>query len=251
MSLLIAAIASLAIGVVLGLLGTGGSMLTLPMLVYVLDVPPRAAIAASLFVVCVTGLAGALAHAREGRVAWRVGAVFGLAGLLGAGAGARLARWFSPQVLLAAFSLVLLITALRMLRARHAQDQRSSPHPLSVPRSVAMGVGVGALSGLLGTGGGFLIVPALESAGGLELVEAIATSPFVTAIQSMAAFAGRLGSVELDWKLIGVISTITVVGSISGARLAHRLSPRTLRRGFAWLLLAVGLFVLIRQVRGR
>jgi uncharacterized protein len=250
MVFLIAAVLSLGIGVTLGMLGGGGSMLTLPMLVYVLDVAPASAISASLFVVCVTSATGALAHARAGRVVWRVGAIFGLAGMAGAYAGGHFARFIPVRVVLPAFGLVMLLTSFSMMFGRREQE----PTPLaaasgvSVLRSIAIGTGVGALSGVVGAGGGFLIVPALESAGGLALPEAIGTSPLITAIQSLAGFAGRLGHVDLDWRLIGVMSGLSVIGCVGGARTVRYLSPRSLRRSFAWLILGMALLLLAKQV---
>lgn len=248
MHLLLAAVLSFGIGGTVGLLGGGGSMLTLPMLVYVLDVAPASAISASLLVVGVTSATGVIAHARAGKVAWRVGAIFGVAGMAGAYGGGHLARRLPAQLLLVAFGVVMLITSLAMMRGRKRRMRSAGPSDPSIPRSIAVGAAVGGLSGLLGAGGGLLIVPALEIVGGLGMLEAIGTSPLVTGMQSFAGFAGRLGHIDLDWRLVGAISAIAVLGSFAGARAAQRLSPALLRRGFAWLVLAVALLLLARQL---
>jgi uncharacterized membrane protein YfcA len=251
MSLVVAAILSLAIGVTLGLLGGGVSTLTLPMLVYVLGVAPDQAAAAALFVVCVTSVAAAFAHARAGRVAFRVGAVFALGGMAGAYAGGLVARVLPPRLLLAVFGVEMLAAALAMMRARRTEEaDREGRGDLSVPRSMTLGAAVGGISGLAGVGGGFLVVPALESAGGLGLREAIGTSPFVTALQSVAAISGRVGHVTFDGKLIGLLTMSTMVGCVAGASFAQRISPGALRRGFAWLVLCVAVLVLARQAVG-
>jgi hypothetical protein len=248
MSLLLAAILSVAIGVTLGLIGGGVSTLTLPMLVYVLGVAPQPAAAASLFVVCVTSVTGALAHARAGRVVWRVGAVFAIGGVLGAYGGALLARVLSPRALLSAFGIEMVVAALAMMRRRGDEaPDRAARRDLSVTRSVTIGAAIGSVSGLVGAGGGFLVVPALETACGLGLREAIGTSPLVTALQSVAGIAGRIDRVDLDWRLIGLLTLSTTIGCLGGAAAARHVSPGALRRGFACMVLGVALFVLARQ----
>jgi uncharacterized protein len=249
MHVVIASFLSLGIGMTVGMLGGGGSTLTVPMLVYVLGVPAQTAIAASLFVVCVTGVVGALAHVRSRTVSFRACAVFGLGGMAGAFAGGRLARHLSARIALTGFGLLVLVTAIVMIRRRRADDAERAPgSEISVPRSIALGTSVGALSGLLGAGGGVLIVPALEIGGGLALREAIATSPLITAIQCLAGFVGRLGNGELPVRIVAVVTCTSVLGCVVGALVAHHVSTRVLRRGFAWLLLAVSVLVLTKQL---
>jgi uncharacterized membrane protein YfcA len=250
MHLLIAALLSLGIGATLGMLGGGGSMLTLPMLLYVLDVTPNAAISASLCVGCLTSAASALAHARAGRVDWRAGAFFGVAGTAGAYGGGRLAHLVPGGLAVAGFALLMLVAAVLMLRRprENAPAEPGGPRSLSVPRSICLGTGIGTLAGVLGAGGGFLIVPALEIGGGLALHEAIATSPVVTAIQSLAAFAGRFSRGAVDFELVAVISGISMVGCLGGALAARHVPARVLRRAFAFLLFALAILVLVKQL---
>lgn len=243
--LVVAALLSLAVGLSLGLLGGGGSILTLPMLVYVVHVEPRAAIASSLFVVGTTSAVAVLAHARAGNVQWRVGGLFAAAAMVGAFAGGRLAKFIPATVLLIGFAAMMLVTAVAMMRGRRAPEGEQR---LAVPRVLAIATGVGAMSGLLGAGGGFLVVPALALFGGLSMRQAIGTSLFVIALQSGAGFVGQMSGLHLDWTLLFVVSTAAVVGTLAGARLQRHLSPDHLRRGFSWLVLAMGVFVLSRQI---
>lgn len=237
---------AVVIGVLLGMLGGGGAILTLPMLVYVLDAPPRAAIATSLFVVGVTALVSLFFHARGGLVRYRVGAIFGAAAMAGAFAGGRLAHFVPEEILLIVFGATMVVTAVVMLRGRG--EAKAENRELRVERALLLGLAVGCFSGLVGAGGGFLIVPALVLFGGLAMREAIATSLFVIMLQSFAGFAGHVAHVELDPLLVGIVTACTALGSVIGALLGKRVSPGVLRRVFAWLVIAMGLFMLGKQL---
>jgi uncharacterized membrane protein YfcA len=245
--MIVAAALSLLIGIVLGMLGGGGAILTLPMLVYALHMDPKAAIATSLFVVGATSIIGMLVHARAGTVRWRVGSTFGLAAMAGAFAGGRLAAFIPASALLLLFGVVMLVTATAMLKGRKASSA-AGERPLALGRALALGVSVGALSGLVGAGGGFLIVPALTLFGGLAMRESIGTSLLVIALQSFAGFAGHVTHVELDWLLIAVITGAAVLGSVAGATLGNKVPADVLRRAFAWLVVAMGLFLIAKQL---
>jgi uncharacterized membrane protein YfcA len=243
-----ALVASLAllIGVVLGMLGGGGAILTVPLLVYVAHVDAKAAIAMSLFVVGATSVVGAALHARGGRVQYRVGALFGGAAMAGAYGGGSLAQFVPANVLLVAFAAVMLLTATAMLRGR--KETAGGGRPLAVGRVLLLGAGVGVVSGLVGAGGGFLIVPALTLFGGLAMKDAVGTSLFIIALQSFAGFAGHVTHTELDWSLAGTVTGATVLGALAGTFAGTRVSPQVLRRGFAWLVLAMGQFMVSRQL---
>lgn len=244
--LILAATLATLIGGSLGLLGGGGSILTLPMLVYVLGLAPKDAIAASLFVVGVTSAVGVVAHARAGRVAFRVGLTFGVAGMAGAYAGGRVARFVPAELLLAGFAVMMLATSIGMLRGRRADS--GSGAPAGLPKIAALGLAAGAVSGMVGAGGGFIVVPALALVGGLPMPRAIATSLLVIALQSLAGFAGHAAHAHLDPLLLGVVTLAAVVGSVAGAAAARRVRPETLRVSFGWLVLAMGCFLLAKQL---
>jgi uncharacterized membrane protein YfcA len=245
MTFVAAIVLSLLIGVVLGMLGGGGAILALPMLVYVVKVEPKTAIAMSLFVVGSTSLLGVTVHARARRVRWKLGATFGAAAMTGAFAGARVAHFVPSSALLGAFAVVMLLTAAAMLKGRSQPGER---RPLALTRVLLLGNAVGFVSGLVGAGGGFLIVPALTLFGGLAIAEAIGTSLFVIALQSFAGFAGHIGHVAIDWTLASLVTGAALAGTAAGASLGQRVSADALRRAFAWLVLAMGVFIIGKQI---
>lgn len=239
---------SVLIGISLGMLGGGGSILTVPILVYVADMPAKEAIAASLFVVGVTSLAGMVSHARSGRVRWRTGLIFGAAGMVGAFVGGLIGGHVPGDLLLIAFALMMVATSTAMIRGRkktaagHGADDE-----LPVLRILLDGAAVGLVTGLVGAGGGFLVVPALVLLGGLPMSVAVGTSLLVIAMKSFAGLAGYLTTVHLDWPLVLGVTASAVVGSVVGGRLAGKVPETALRKAFGWFVLVMGVFVLAQQ----
>lgn len=239
---------SVLIGVSLGLLGGGGSILTVPILVYVAGQDAKTAIATSLLVVGVTSAAGAVSHARAGRVRWRTGLLFGAAGMAGAYGGGRVAEYVPGSWLLVAFGLMMAATAVAMLRGRGQADGTVEPPEMPVARVLLDGVLVGAVTGLVGAGGGFLVVPALVLLGGLPMTVAVATSLVVIAMKSLAGLLGHLHSVAIDWPLALGVTAAAIVGTVIGGRLAGHVGQDQLRRVFGWFVAVMALFVLGQQV---
>jgi uncharacterized membrane protein YfcA len=238
--------ASLLIGVSLGVLGGGGSILTVPILVYLAGMETKEAIATSLFVVGVTSAAGVVSHARAGRVRWRTGLLFGLAGMIGAYGGGRLAVFIPGTVLLIAFALMMIATAVAMIRGRSSAPKQVR-HELPVLHVLSEGIAVGLVTGLVGAGGGFLVVPALALLGGLPMTVAVGTSLLVIAMKSFAGLAGYLADVHIDWGLAVLVTTAAVVGSLVGGLLAGRIPQDALRKSFGWFVAVMGVFVLSQQ----
>lgn len=236
---------SLAIGVSLGLLGGGGSILTVPILVYAMGLEGKQAIATSLLVVGVTSAAAMIPHARGRRVDFRVGVTFGAASMAGAFFGGRFAHVLPSSVLLVGFAVMMLVTGLAMLRGRPASVARAPR--MRWGRVLGVGVLIGIVTGLIGAGGGFVIVPALALLCGLTMPRAIATSLFVIAMNSLAGFAGYIGSIRIDLRLAAFVTITAVIGSVLGGSLAGRAKPETLRGAFAWLVLAMSVYMLARQ----
>lgn len=252
MTLVVALLLSLLIGVSLGMLGGGGSILTVPILVYALDVEPKSAIATSLLVVGVTSAAAMIPHARAGRVRVRTGLVFGAAGMVGAYLAGLVAHFIPAGILMLAFSVMMLVTAAAMLRGRKSVAEGSVGEgvrrELPVAKVLLEGLVVGAVTGLVGAGGGFLVVPALVLLGGLPMSTAVGTSLVVISMKSLAGLAGYLGHVDIDWKLAATVSAFAVLGSLLGGRLAGRIPADRLRKGFAWFVVAMGTFMLVQQL---
>lgn len=239
---------SLLIGISLGLLGGGGSILTVPILTYVAGMNPKEAIASSLFVVGVTSAVSVLTHARNKRVRWRTGLIFGAAGMVGAFGGGLVGGHIPATILMVAFALMMVATSIAMIRGRKKSSTAGPDKDLPLGRVVLDGVVVGLVTGLVGAGGGFLVVPALALLGGLSMPVAVGTSLVVIAMKSFAGLSGYLTSVSLDWALVGGVTAAAVAGSFIGARLAGRIPEAALRRGFGFFVLAMGVFVLVQEL---
>jgi uncharacterized membrane protein YfcA len=237
---------SVAIGLSLGLLGGGGSILAVPVLLHVVGLAAKPAIATSLLVVAAASFAAMAVHARAGRVRYRVGATFGATSMVGAFAGGHLSRFLPDGILIAAFTVVMLVTGVMMLRRRRevGTARCASARCMSV-----LGVSVGLLTGVVGAGGGFVVVPALAMLGGLPMPEAIATSLLVIGVNSLTGFLGQVGHVAIDARIAGDVTLAAVAGSFVGALGASRLRPESLRRGFAVLVLGMAGVMAYGQIR--
>ncbi|TNH31111.1 sulfite exporter TauE/SafE family protein [Micromonospora orduensis] len=247
-SLLLTVGLAVLIGVSLGLLGGGGSILAVPLLVYVADLPAKEAIATSLLVVGATSAVGVIPHARAHRVRWRTGLIFGFAGMTGAYAGGRLAEFIPAGFLLTGFAVMMLATAVAMIRGRRSAEGKPVPHELPVFRVIIDGIVVGLVTGLVGAGGGFLVVPALALLGGLPMPVAVGTSLVVIAMKSFAGLAGYLSSVHINWGLAAAVTAAAIAGSFVGGRLAGRIPADILRKSFGWFVVVMGVFVLAQQL---
>ena len=239
---------STIVGLSLGLLGGGGSILTVPLLTYVADMEPKEAIAASLFVVGTTSVLSTFAHARRGNVQWRTGLIFGGASMVGAFLGGLLGGFIPGVVLMIAFAVMMIATAAAMMRGRKKQGGGVSQKPLPLAKVLIEGLVVGLVTGLVGAGGGFLVVPALVLLGGLSMPVAVGTSLLVISMKSFAGLAGYLTSVSLDWPVVLSVTAAALVGAMVGARLTSVVPEQTLRKGFGVFVLVMGFFVLSQEL---
>lgn len=242
-------------GWVLGMLGGGGSVLTVPILLFVVGLEQMTAVWMGLVIMSATAAVSALSHARAGRVELQVALLFGLAGIAGAFGGGRLAQLVPPPVLLVAFVAVMLVSAWSMLRRRRAGPAPSTP---SSPRSAGSRLGllgsgglVGLLSGFIGVGGGFMIVPALTLFGEISMPVAVGTSSLIITMNSLAGLIGQLASrgsmIPIDWRLALPLSLASAVGTFVGSRRTDRIAPERLRRWFGVLILSAAVIVLVRR----
>ena len=235
-----------AVGLSLGLVGAGGSLLTVPVLVYVLGESAQAATTASLVIVGLTAAAGALGHVRRGTVQLRLAAVFGGTAALGTIGGTALNRLVAEDVLLAAFGVLMLVAALALVRERSGVPVAAPAAPLV--KAATAGLAVGVLTGFFGVGGGFVIVPVLALVLRLPFAQAVGTSLAVIAIASAAALAGHLTAAEdVDWAVAGAFAAAAIAGVLLGGRFSRRLPPTALARGFAVLVAGVGTFLVVRS----
>jgi hypothetical protein len=247
MHFVVGLILSATIGLSLGLIGGGGSIITVPVLVYALGVDAHQAVAMSLAVVGATSLIGAVLHSRRGAVDVRTGAVFGASGILGALGGSQLTYLVSPGALLLSFAALMLVTAVSMLLRRGRDRGAPAAHRRSAAKAVLAGLGVGVLTGFLGVGGGFLVVPALVFFGGLAMKDAIGTSLLVIAINCAAGLVAHLQYGGFDPRIAGLVTLLAAAGTLLGTALSHRMSPARLKTGFAVFVIAVALFLVAKN----
>ncbi|MFD0901365.1 sulfite exporter TauE/SafE family protein [Actinomadura sediminis] len=243
-----------AIGVLLGLLGGGGSILAVPALVYGAGLSLSAAIPASLLVVGISSATAALPRVRAGDVRWRIAAGVGGAGAAAAVGGAALGRLLPDQAIMLGFAALMVAAGARM-RAGDVPAGGACALPgggvdwrTCLPKSLAAGTVVGVLTGLFGVGGGFVVVPALVLGLGLPMAAAVGTSLVIVAVNAAAGFAVHAGDAALDVGVVGGFTAAAVAGSLAAARLARRVDAARLRRWFALFVFAVAAFVTVQTI---
>lgn len=235
-------------GGVLGLLGGGGSTLALPILAYIAGLEAGDAIASSLVVVGCTALVSSILHARKGQVRWRTGSSFGAVAMVGAYAGGRLSALLPGWLLLSLFAGLMITTATLMLFGATLRGDRPATDRAQVWRICLQGFFVGALTGLVGAGGGFLIVPSLVLLGGLPMHHAVGTALLVIAMNSASGLLGHLPHANVPWTLTLSFTGVAILGSTLGASVASRMPAAILRSVFAWFVLAMGLLILTKEL---
>ncbi|MFA5670548.1 MAG: sulfite exporter TauE/SafE family protein [Balneolaceae bacterium] len=242
---------ALFIGISLGLLGSGGATLTVPLLVYLVGEPEKLAIAESLGIVGIISVIGSLPYIRNKEIHFVSLFYFGIPGMIGAYSGAGLSRFLSGNTQLLIFSVVLLISATMMIRnsGKNIESKAVNPSRLLL---IIEGLAVGHLTGLVGVGGGFLIVPTLVLLVGLPMRVAVGTSLMIVAWQSFAGFYKYLDvlaelDLQINWHIILAFTSIGILGSFAGNKIGTKISQQNLKRGFGYFLVLMGLFILYKS----
>jgi uncharacterized membrane protein YfcA len=253
-------VAALIMGLTLGMIGAGGSILTVPILVYIFGVDPILATAYSLFVVGATALVGALGFARAGTIDYRAAALFGLPSV---GSVIAVRLWVVPNLpgeilglekgtfVLIVFALMMVLAAFSMIRPRKeaAVATKAAPKAARVPIAIAEGLLVGAITGFVGAGGGFLIVPALVFFLQLPMRRAIGTSLLVIACKSLIGFCGDVGgSASIDWGFLFLFTAVSSLGIIAGVRLSAKVPAGRLKIAFGWFVLLTGITIILVEL---
>ena len=250
-------IAGLVTGMLLGVFGSGGSIITMPALLYLLNVDAKSAIAMSLGIVAVTASFTAVQHWRHGNVNLKITAIFGFFGVLGTYGGALVGVVTPVVIQLAIFALVMYIAAWKMFKPQKqaksvgavvAECPNGRCDDLEYGHIAFHGIAVGILTGIVGVGGGFLIVPALVLLSGLPMKKAVGTSLGIVAMKSFAGFAGYAGTVSIDYSLMATFTAIAITGSLLASQLSHRLPAALLKKSFASFLVLVASYILIKSV---
>lgn len=245
---LFALIGAISIGLSLGLLGSGGSILTVPVLLYLFDQPERLAIASSLAIVGLIALAGALPYIKKRQTNWRCVLFFGLPGMAGTYGGAYLSQFVAPTIQLITFAGVMLLASYFMLKNKNTNGEKQSKDRSDLTVTLD-GLLVGVLTGFVGVGGGFLIVPALVLLARLPMHHAIGTSLVIIFLKSATGFYKYLDiltmeNIELDWQVIGLVTLLGVIGSLSGNYISGKISQKKLKKGFAYFLIPMAIFII-------
>ena len=241
------------IGLSLGLMGGGGSILTVPILVYALDMDPKTAIALSLAIVGITSLVGSVSHMRANNIHLKIAAIFGPIAMAGTFLGAKISVYLTGAMQLIIFAVVMLIASYFMFTKNKNQKeeldkkQAIEKENLNIPLIMAEGIFVGILTGIVGVGGGFMIVPALVLLTKIPMKKAIGTSLLIISFKSFAGFAGYLGQVTIPWTFLIQFSFFTIIGILIGSHLVQYVSSQKLKRSFAVFLVIMGVFILYKN----
>lgn len=257
--------ASALIGVSLGLIGGGGSILTVPVLVYLFGVDPVLATAYSLFIVGSTSLVGVFPKYKEGLVNVKTAVIFGIPAIMAVYATR---AWLVPMIpnpvfsigdfvvskamlMMGLFAILMVFASYSMIRDKKSSSKEAEvtgPQKFNYPMILAEGAIVGVLTGLVGAGGGFLIIPALVLFSKLPMKQAVGTSLLIIAAKSLIGFTGDISQYEMDWALLGVVTALAIVGIFIGNRLSRSVDGEKLKKAFGWFVLVMGIYILIKEL---
>lgn len=257
-------LAAILIGISLGLIGGGGSILTVPVLVYLFGINPLLSTSYSLFVVGSTSLVGAYNNYRKRLVSVKTALLFGLSSI----STVYITRkWILPSIpndlfhigdflvtksllTMLLFAVLMLFTSIAMIKSRRALsgDDKGPEKAFNVPKLLLFGVLIGLGTGLLGAGGGFLLIPTLVLIVGLPMKRAVGTSLLIIALNSLIGFTGDIGHFAIDWIFLAKISLIAIAGVIIGGLLAKRIKGENLKKGFGWFVLAMGIYIIAKEL---
>jgi uncharacterized protein len=253
---------ALLIGVVLGLIGGGGSILTVPILVYFLFINPVTATAYSLFVVGVSSLVGAIRNIQKGLVDFKTAIVFAIPAFIAVYIARKYLVPAIPETvfivgdfsvtknigIMLFFALVMLVASISMIRNKRPEASPEAEIAYNYPLIIVEGVLVGLVTGIVGAGGGFLIIPALVLLAKLPMKKAVATSLLIIAIKSLIGFIGDVENLEIDWSFLLVFTSISVVGIFLGIYLSNFIEGKKLKKGFGWFVLIMGIYIIYKEL---
>lgn len=254
--------ASLLIGISLGLIGGGGSILTVPVLVYLMGVNPVPATAYSLFIVGATSLAGVFPKYRQGLVSIRTAIVFGIPSILAVFSTRKFLIPIIPDqifsvgefvitksvMMMLLFAILMLAASFSMIRDKKEPEATAEKQHFNYPLIMAEGAVVGLLTGLVGAGGGFLIIPALVMLSRLPMKKAVGTSLLIIAAKSLIGFTGDISNYKMDWALLISLTVIAVAGIFIGNMMNNKINGEKLKKGFGWFVLVMGIYIIMKEL---
>ncbi len=256
-------IASIVIGISLGLIGGGGSILTVPVLVYLFGVDPLLATAYSLFIVGSTSLVGAVPKYKQGLVNLKTAAIFGAPAIAAVFATRKFIipaipqevfsiadfTFTKPILMMLLFAVLMVFASYSMIRGKNEESNADSgEQKFNYPLILIEGMVVGILTGLVGAGGGFLIIPALVLLSKLPMKQAVGTSLLIIAAKSLIGFLGDVGHQTIDWKLLIIVTLLAIAGIFIGNALSKKISADKLKKGFGWFVLVMGIYIIVKEL---
>ena len=256
-------IGAFVIGIVLGLIGGGGSILTVPILVYLLYINPVTATAYSLFVVGVSALVGAIRNMQKGLVDFRTAIVFAIPAFIAVYATRKYIVPAIPDTLFEVsgflvtkdiaimlfFAIIMLVASISMIKSDRGDQKSNESVSYNYPLIIIEGLVVGVLTGIVGAGGGFLIIPALVLLAKLPMKKAVATSLLIIAIKSLIGFLGDVENLEIDWNFLLIFTVIAIAGIFLGIYLSKFIEGKKLKKGFGWFVLIMGVYIIIKELQ--
>lgn len=255
-------VGALLIGLVLGLIGGGGSILTVPVLVYLLSINPVTATAYSLFVVGTSSLVGALNNLKKKLVDFRTATVFSIPAFIAVYATR---KYLVPAIpehiftlwgfevtkdigIMLFFAVIMIMASVSMIREKSKEDLQETKVKYNYPLIIIEGVVVGVLTGIVGAGGGFLIIPALVLLAKLPMKKAVATSLLIIAVKSLIGFIGDVQNLDIDWVFLMIFTALSIVGIFLGGYLNKFIDGRKLKKGFGWFVLLMGIYIIGKEL---
>lgn len=256
-------IASLIIGISLGLIGGGGSILTVPVLVYLFKVEPVVATAYSLFIVGLASLVGAFPKYKQGQVNLKTALIFGIPSIIAVFATR---KFLVPEIpkevftigdfvvtksilMMILFAILMVFASISMISNKNKKKEtENGEQKFNYPMIVLEGAVVGMLTGLVGAGGGFLIIPALVLLSKLPMKQAVGTSLLIIAAKSLIGFTGDLSNYAMDWKLLGTVTALAIAGIFIGDALSKKIDGNKLKKGFGWFVLVMGIYIIVKEL---
>lgn len=256
-------IASLAIGISLGLIGGGGSILTVPVLVYLFGVEPVLATAYSLFIVGLSSLVGAVPKYKQGFINLKTAIIFGIPSIAAVFATRKFIVPLIPHevftiggfvvtksiLMMLIFAVLMLFASISMIREKQkTEETEKGVQQFNYPLILLEGTIVGMLTGLVGAGGGFLIIPALVLLSKLPMKQAVGTSLLIIAAKSLIGFTGDLSNFQMNWSLLGSVTALAIGGIFIGNRISTKIDGNKLKKGFGWFVLVMGVYIIIKEL---
>ncbi|MEN9686354.1 MAG: hypothetical protein RLZZ28_2140 [Bacteroidota bacterium] len=255
-------LASLLIGISLGMIGGGGSILTIPVLVYLFHIHPTLATGYSLFIVGCSSLAGAYKNYRKGSIHFKAAFYFGIPSILTV---VLIRKWLIPIIpeqlwmmgsisitrsllTMLLFAVVMIVASIHMIQKEAVQKPAGSLPSIQFSKALLKGVQVGILTGLLGAGGGFIIIPVLIFSFQLDMKKAIGSSLLIIAMNSLFGFLGDLFHQQFDWSLLLPITAIAITGTFIGRKMGETIPGEKLKKGFGWFVLVMGIYIIIHEL---